>query len=169
MDFEFTQRQVRTTAPTISSNLTFQLLALGLVLTQFSFFLHFIIIIPLITAYLFLPLILMYWMFFGPNRLDDTSPSINHRAIDGYELISYCEESDLENASQVHLTQTWKPGILRHKTLRYQDSPFVKLEHPSLLFIRHVVLLRWDTLEINLAKTVLIVCVCNQAHRPWLR
>jgi hypothetical protein len=106
MDFEFTQRQVRTTTPTISSNLTFQLLALGLVLTQFSFFLHFIIIIPLISVYLFLPLIFMYWMFFAPNSLDDSSPSINRRAIDGYELIPYCEESDLEHAFQVHSTPT---------------------------------------------------------------
>lgn len=106
MDFEFTQRQVRTTTPTISSSLTFQLLALGLVLTQFSFFLHFIIIIPLISVYLFLPLILMYFMFFAPNSLDDPSPSINRRAIDGYELIRYCEESDLEDAFQVHSNPT---------------------------------------------------------------
>jgi hypothetical protein len=77
MDIEFAQRQARNTTRTISSNLTFQLLTIGLVLTQFSCILEFIIIIPLISAYLFLPLILMFLVFFAPNRVDNPNLAID--------------------------------------------------------------------------------------------
>jgi hypothetical protein len=145
MDIEFAQRQARNTTRTISSNLTFQLLTIGLVLTQFSCILEFIIIIPLISAYLFLPLILMFLVFFAPNRVDNPNLAIDRaprRQTLGFEWIP-----------QSTVRIIWSGG-------RFLGSLDPSLE--NLEYDLRCVMLRCDTSKINLTKIVLI-----QAHQPY--